>query len=728
MEVCRLMTLVVAPILLGFGATAGLPKTSDFSWLLARTGERRSLRVEDIPETGTYSIRLRLALTGKAENGSLSFVADGVEFINKGDGVFLRGHDEGLVNAGRMQDPGFQFSLRNRRYHDLVFIVGQDDIVFHGDGDEKRPVAKPREARRGFELVAEGVDIDVRGLEIVPHDMTKSWTYGNQLVNGGFEETVNGYPSAWSTAGFGFQDLENAVHADLYRTGYRIEDSCAFEGKHSFFLQNHTPLWECIRKRWEKTDYVFSVYARATTPKAKLKLMSALGYETITSEVFSVGTEWRRLELKFNSGHGNSLRCGMALAEGAVLVDAAQLERGTQASDFSPRPMPCEEPTENPPKVMCRYFVEQAPTRAPSGRPPRSSRVNPEHNCYRVNGRDFFAYGFYCCMKIGKAELPLYCQLLDQFKSKGLNFVELAGHHWSTDPEVLRQMLNEAEARGVKTMLHVEYDVRNRRLDPAQSAAVKAVSDHDNLIGVDLMDEAFGSGRADLAEHIRIAEAFRRELGVDLPIKFNEFDLAVLKRMDYSAAADIASVDFYPVGNHEISCTYYLLKQLAGDNPDCLVTFNPMAAGHFMKDWPRDATPAEVVAQAYCGFVLDIFCINWWMMCPLSSATMDAVVQVKREMDLINPEKFLEGIVYPVICRSRNDAIKFSARRTGDAVTIIAVNIENRPNTAEWEVPDAPRTAVSLFEPFVGNVDGSRIRDVFPALARRVYVFGLGPK
>lgn len=111
MEVCRLMTLVVAPILLGFGATAGLPKTSDFSWLLARTGERRSLRVEDIPETGTYSIRLRLALTEKAENGSLSFVADGVEFINKGDGVFLRGHDEGLVNAGRMQDPGFQFSL-----------------------------------------------------------------------------------------------------------------------------------------------------------------------------------------------------------------------------------------------------------------------------------------------------------------------------------------------------------------------------------------------------------------------------------------------------------------------------------------------------------------------------------------------------------------------------------------------------------------------------------------
>ena len=200
----------------------------------------------------------------------------------------------------------------------------------------------------------------------------------------------------------------------------------------------------------------------------------------------------------------------------------------------------------------------------------------------------------------------------------------------------------------------------------------------------------------------------------------NEYDLGVISHADYSAA-DVASGDFYVVGLQEISAQYYILKQLRDENPDCVVGYYPMCTGHF-SIWGRDATPAEIIAQTYNGYVLEVFNVLWWQATPLSEVACEAVVQGKRERDLIDPSAFLDGTPVDVKCVSRNDAVKFTARRMKNGVTrIIALNIENRANDAEWTLPGAPTEVKALIGKGPDRVADTSIHDTVGPLERRVY-------
>ena len=118
--------------------------------------------------------------------------------------------------------------------------------------------------------------------------------------------------------------------------------------------------------------------------------------------------------------------------------------------------------------------------------------------------------------------------------------------------------------------------------------------------------------------------------------------------------------------------------------------------------------------------------MKWWQGVPLTQPALDAVLQAKRERDLVDPSAFLDGDPADVRCESRNDAVKFAARRLTNGVTrVIAVNIENRPNAAKWTLPSAPKAAKALVGKGPDKVVGPTIEDAFGPLERRVYDISL---
>lgn len=704
-------------VMAAMGVAAMSTEAGDsFRWNLNGTGRTERREVACAPESGTYSVRFRAALVN-AKGGNFRVLADGVAFQSHGDGFYLDGSSVQQLVPGQADEINFDFSLRNRCYHDFVFVCTGGEVCLFGDGDEKRPVLRKPGAKRGFSMVAENIDLDVLGFEVAEGDMRGKWTCRNQLINGGFETLNNGYPIAWGTYNFGFGSPKEIIDLENVRARYRPDDTTAWEGKRSFYLASGCPLWECWRPRVPCVDYVFSAYVKGDCPGARVTMLAMGGYRPITQQVFSVGTGWTRLELPFRSLKG-TLRVGFAKWHGNVWIDGVQLERGTKATEFVARPVPTMDLPPDPPKVMDHYYTDKTKPLPPSGAKPRMACLDPKRNSFMFDGKEFFLYGF---SNPGFGDVKSYAAMMELYAKWGLNFISMGPGSFPKDPNTLRQYLDAGVRNGVKALIYISHrgEGKNLHLDPEQLAVLKSVGAHPGLCCVDILDEMYG--RATPEQRQRFADEIRAATAGKVPVQFNEFDLGVISHMDYSAA-DIASGDFYVPGQQEISAQYYVLKQLRDEHPDQVVSYYPFASGHFTNTWLRDATPDEIIAQAYIGYSLEVFNIKWWQGVPLTQPALDAVLQAKRERDLIDPSAFLDGETVGVKCESRNDAVKFAARRMKNGVTrIIAVNIENRPNTAKWTLPSKPKSVKALIGNKPGKTSGAAIEDAFGPLERRVY-------
>ena len=699
--------------------TAGAGES--FRWMLNGTGKSRTYAVKGLPETGTYTVRFRAALMN-ARGGKLRVVADGVAFECYGDGFALEGSKENHVLPGQLDDVNLGFELRNRCYHEFVFVCTPEEIVLFGDSREKRPIRKLPGGARAFSVVADAVDLDVAGLESAACDMRGTWTCRNMIANGGFETLDNGYPTSWSTYNFGYGTVDAVADLKAMREMYCIDGTVAWEGRNSMRLKCGCPFWECWVSRPKDRDYVYSLYAKAAKPGTKLTLMVAAGERDPVQKTVEVGTDWQRFELAIPCAKKTGgMRCGMTLPSGGcVWVDGAQLEYGSKATAYVEHPFYAWEVPPDPPAVMDHYYSAQVKPKAASGRPPRMPRVDPKRNSFRMDGKEVFTFGF--CVQGGwQGSCARNAVVYDRFKEWGFNMYDWISGYPKTSEEMVRTV-EDAARRGLYLMFYVAFDLNRGTFDAHQVVLLKSVVHHPNVLGVNVFDEMFS--RLPVEKRKEPIAWLRQQLGADVPIQFNEFDLGVINDMDYSLA-DVASADFYVIGRQEVSALYYALKQHRDQNPDAVVTFYPMGAGHY-SIWPRDASPAEVLAQAYMGYVLEVFNVKWWTLAPMTGDVIPAMAQAKREMDLIDPSKFLDGESAEVTCKSRNDAVKFTARRMKSGVTrVIAVNIENRPNAAKWTLPSAPKAAKALVGKGPDKVSGATIEDAFGPLERRVYDFRL---
>ena len=712
--------LLVAVVLLAVNAKGA----ENFRWMLHASAQTNSYVIADVPAEGAYSVHFRAALMD-ARGGMFKVCIDGVEYECCGCDFMLSGSRESKVVDGQPDNVNYEFRLRNRRYHDFVFISLPGEVHLFGDGDEKGLCKTKPQARREFRIVGEGVDLDVADLECRHNDMRGKWTCRNQIINGGFETLNNDYPIGFSTSNFGFGRAEFVADLEKVRSRYCIDDKIAYEGRNSMRLSCGVPFWECWRRRLSNTDYVYSLYAKAEVPGTKIRLVVAEREKSPLAErLVSVGTEWTRFYLPVKTYKGVGLRCGVSLPSGGtVWIDAMQLERGTEATPFVTRAIIPEELPPDPPKVMDHFYTDVVAPKKSSGRPPRMTKVNPARNSFVVDGKEFFMFGF--MGQVGWfGDLESAKKVYDRFKEWDFNFYEwwFVGRQ-PADADTMAQALGELEKRGVKTLLHLPYDAGAQWVNTQNLALVKAVAHHPNVLGVATFDESYGVVSDETRR--RVTDRLRAELGPDVPIQISDRDLGAINHMDMSAA-DIASFDKYPVGIAEISTLYYVLRQFRDDHPDEVVVYYPLASGHFAM-WPRDPTPAEVLAQAYIAYVLEVFNLKWFALSPLTAPVIPAMTQAKRERDLIDPSAFLDGSPWAVACRSRNDAVKFTARVLNGRARIIAINIENRKNEAIWTLPDEPQSVRVLIgrKSDVRRGQGNVVYDGFRPLERRVYEIDL---
>ena len=704
--------MLVAVLCLATSVFAGMSDVGPVRWNLHGSGESRSWQASAIPVAGPYSVKFRAAIV-KGNGGTFSIQVDGVELTCGGTGFRIAGQAE-RGEFGQMRD---------RRYHEFVFVVAGDRMRWFFDGDECPPVSVAG-GEREFSLSAKGADVEFEIPKIVSKDVTRSpkWPYRNQVINGGFECLANGYPVSWSTQGFGFEDIIDYVDLERSRARFRVDDSVAYEGRNSMFVERRKgessiQLCECWRKRLPETDYVLSGYIRSDLPGTEVTVAALQHYSSISRQTLRPSAEWRRFELPFRTTSGESSRVEFAVSsdEGRFWVDAVQVENGANASEFVTRPYSEPKLPVDAPKVTDHYYSEESnPVAEDPAAVPRLPRIDPWRNSYRFGEDEYFPFGF--TTSSAYKGLDLYCKALDAYKSYGFNYLKITQNGFPEDSAELRRMLDAAEERGIKTAFYVNHDSKTYEVDRRKLAMLRDVRDHPNLLEVAVLDETFeGPGQE---RRKREADFIRSEIGV--PVGFNEYDAGVVTHLDLSAA-DVVSVDMYPVGNTEIASYWYLLHELKDNNPGRIVIYYAQAAGHFTGLWPRDPTPEEVVAQAYIGFSLELFGVRWWQACPLTEPVLPTMARVKRERDEINPSRFLDGARCDVSCASWNDSVKFTARTDGQILTIISVNIASRPVAAKWTLPTKSSAADVLFEDRTFRIDGKAFEDSYGPHERHVY-------
>lgn len=631
----------------------------------------------------------------------------------------------GLLGSGEVVRPrdcrsfsvGGGQQVRNRFYHDYVLAREGDAFRWWLDGDEMPGTDFPKGAVRGFRLMTNDVGSTVADFVFVRGAIPSGWVSKNFVVNGGFEELQDGYPIGWSTHTFGLNDLADMADMNAARKRFRI-DGNAFEGRYCMRIERvegrpALPLWECWRNRPAQTEFTYSVWLKADRPDMKVKLEVG----GLTEAVTTVSTNWVRRSVRFRSGNGRQLRVGLKLQlPGVVWVDAVQLERGRELTDFEARKFHDIDIPENPPVVADHYLRKdyRAPAKAQAVPPPKSPRVNVKRNSYLHRGKEFFHYGF--CIATRYTSQADCERFFDSLAALGCNYVQIPNESFPKTAEQMRGIFDAAAQRGIAICLYCGYDAKSGSVVTNYIDLAATVKDHPALLQVDLYDEVWGK----FPDELRAANAawVRSRMG-DVPIKFNEYDAGVVTHFNYSAA-DVASVDMYYVGRQDVSAMYYLLDILRKDNPNRVISYYPMAAGRYTSDWMRDATPDEIEAQAYAGFCQEIFNVCWWIGMPLGPSVVPAVARVKRERDAIDPSVFLDGEKAAVSCASPDDRVKFTARADGKTLTIISFNASPAATEAVWTLPFDGEAEV-LFENRCVKVEKGVMKDRFARHGRHVY-------
>lgn len=685
-------------------------------WTLHKDKGERSWTAHDVPAKGTYSVKLRLAVLNARDGGRVTLSVDGIRFVS--DGVNMKATGGGLEKP---RECGIEF--RNRRYHELVFIVTEDEIRLFADGAERKAFPKKPGAARAFAVTARNADIEFEASRVVAGDVSENWCYRNAISNGGFEQLANGYPIYWGTQGFGFGHPDDIADLDRARARFRIDDKMAYEGRNSMFVERRKGerslhLCECWRGRLAHTNYVLSAYLRSDWPGTEVAVEMLQGYLPIAKTVVRPGSEWSRFELPFETVTGSQTRPRFFVAseEGRFWIDAVQLERGKKATPFVAHADPESDLPVHPAVVGDHYYPDGDLSCKYPGVNPRMARVDPVRNSFRLPDGEFFPFGF--CLERPVHDMTAYGKMLDCFKAHGFNFFEPFEGGFPKTSELAREMLDAAESRGIKTAFYVGHDPKTFEVDRRKVDILKSVARHPNLLEVAIMDEL--SERVTAEKRASEATYVRETLGGEVPVMINDCDYGPSARMDY-AAADVASMDMYFAGNHDIGCLWHLLRRLRDDNPGRVVTYYAEASGHFTRTMPRDPTPEEVLLQAYIGYSLELFGMCWWIACPLSEPVMPAMAQAKRERDAIDPSRYLDGTPFPVECTSWHEAVKFSARESGQTVTIISVNISERELRAKWKLPKTAKRAKILFEDRMLEIGGETFEDVYRPMERHVY-------
>jgi hypothetical protein len=185
---------------------------------------------------------------------------------------------------------------------------------------------------------------------------------------------------------------------------------------------------------------------------------------------------------------------------------------------------------------------------------------------------------------------------------------------------------------------------------------------------------------------------------------------------------DILSVDDY-ITNREGRSVSEIVHQVEILERAGRPTHRPswiFISGNNLHNHYREPTPGEQVAQSYGCALAGASGLLYFMAHPAGKEHWLTLRQLNRELLALGPILFSAEPAPRATCSSA--AIRFATRRVGAQLYLVAVNLENRPADAKFQIPKLDQTdAVVLFEDRTVAVQSEAIVDRFDPYARHVY-------
>jgi len=584
----------------------------------------------------------------------------------------------------------------------------------------------------------------------------------NFLPNGSFEvTTVPDMPDCWDQP-FGPKEIKN------WYSLWKIDESIAFQGKKSLCIAvpSHSSIWKLYAQSWyqdwlirlwknklkklEKNQYyTLSMYLKSN----KLKFPVSVIIRT-AKKVYRFKTKvsfiWKRYFFTFylNSQLKN-VRI-YPLGVGKLWIDAVKLEKGKEATKFTPSPyntyfvnLPKPKKVNEIEKELAKLGWEER-FNYPKVKPKFLGNINidPIQRCILVNGKPFFFFAA-CFMRahLYKKRWNELLRMLKRYEYTAViaSFACSWNDSHASTPEI-RRFLNLAYRCGLKVVIWIQINAvktsngfkRIRHNFPPRviteeykkeiKRLIPPLKNHPALLGWYLFDEPYEKELINYGFTKKIVD-FAKSLD---PCHFMYINYGKLEK-DYKfyngkIPGDIVSRTQYPIPVYPIT---YIAEQ----------TGKEYIIGNFRKPvvlwlqlWSgkgRYPTPDEFTCMAYLAAIYGATGFQTWPMMPGSKLLWDRVKVVISEMKEISSVLYSRNTI-PVVIKG-SDYIHTMAKKLGKKVYLLAVNTLNKKQDVTFVLPDLKIKKINVkFESRFCSFKDNLFNDVFKPYERHVYEIDLG--
>jgi len=355
----------------------------------------------------------------------------------------------------------------------------------------------------------------------------------------------------------------------------------------------------------------------------------------------------------------------------------------------------------------------------------RANAVQVDHHrlCFLVDGKPWFAFAPLVQAPLGNdpdASVERTEKILKYFADAGFRTVSIVSAlNAETAPGFWKRLLDYSESIDLKVIAWTAGWTRPYFTPERYTGVMEAIRDHPALLAWCVVDEPELYAKPE--QVVEIHEEYRK-LDPYHPLVLNYTYLGIPSRFA-GLDTDILSIDDYVTNREgrtvaEILDNVIIMQEASRETRKPAMMF---LSGANLHNHYREPTAPEQVAQTY-GSVIHGVTGTWYFLgTPSARPHWEAYRQLNRELTALTDVLF-SGEDSPAIA-SDQGAVISTVRRHGGKVYLITANIENKPVTAGFRLPDGVKSVEVLFEDRKVEVQEGILRDPYPPYSRHVYVF-----
>ncbi|MBN2310121.1 MAG: hypothetical protein JXR94_14195 [Candidatus Hydrogenedentes bacterium] len=538
----------------------------------------------------------------------------------------------------------------------------------------------------------------LRNLRVIDADPAE-----NLFQNGSFEIDGVGIPYGWSSNHWGVGDMPWFADMDLWRAHWALDRTVAKHGKQSIRIIN-TPelpilqarsLW--VRSMEEGKDYVLSAWLRADREGLPVKLLFG-GAEAQAA----VGTEWTQAVLRGIKASPRPLLSIVPQAPGTLWIDAVQLQALAEPTPefhlhFRDEELALREAGVDWTPPARTQAVAQG--RTISGPVAAATTGIDEHGRFLLDGRPYIQHSF-------GIEFVSDLAVLDAVARAGFKDICIQIRETLTTDE-LEAIFDRCAEAGLRVIPWLDGRMTRERF----TEHITRLKAHPALLCWYVYDEPSGERFAEADARIQMAH----ELDPAHPAYVNYL---ASKLTDHTG--DIYSTDVYPIPHSSPMAAIGAVRTMkAAAVKENKPVWMWLQSTGYAYGIAREPSPRELSCMVYGSLIEGARGIYYFAQMPRTKECFDEMRAMCIEVDALTPALYSLDAAPEARCDA--DGFLCRAYRDGDAVTVLAVNTQNRRERVRIAVPTPSASAEAVFEGRSVPVADGAWEDDFGAYERHVY-------